>query len=305
MALPSPTQGVWHLGPVPIRGYALCILAGIGVAFWLTRRRWTARGGDPAAIETITWWAVPFGIVGGRLYHLITDPELYFVPGRNPWNALKIWDGGLGIWGAVALGGLGAWIGARRVGVSLAEFADAAAPGIVFAQAIGRWGNWFNNELYGRPTALPWRLRIYQWDASAGHAVHDAAGHAIVKGYYHPTFLYECLWDIGVGVLVLWAGSRFGLRGGRGFALYVAAYTVGRAGVEALRIDHANHILGLRLNDWTSIIVFAGATGYLLLHRPTRPTIGRSVNTPDDREDAHNSARLRPTAVKPRGRGQG
>jgi len=260
-------QGVWHLGPFPIRGYALCILAGIGVALWLTRRRWVARGGEPTAIETIAWWAIPFGILGGRLYHLITDPELYFVPGRDPWNAFKIWDGGLGIWGAVALGGVGAWIGARRAGVSVVAFADAAAPGLAFAQAIGRWGNWFNNELYGRPTSLPWRLRIYQWDASAGHAVRNGAGHAIVKGYYHPTFLYECVWDIGVGCLVIWAGRRFDLSRGRTFALYVAAYTVGRAGVEALRIDHANHILGLRLNDWVSLLVFAGAITYLLVRR--------------------------------------
>lgn len=266
-AIPSPTQGVWHLGPFPIRGYALCILAGIGVALLLTRRRWVARGGEPATIERIAWWAIPFGILGGRLYHLITDPELYFVPGRDPWNAFKIWDGGLGIWGAVALGGVGAWIGARRAGVSVVAFADAAAPGLAFAQAIGRWGNWFNNELYGRPTSLPWRLRIYQWDSSAGHAVRDAAGHAIVKGYYHPTFLYECLWDIGVGCLVIWAGRRFDLSRGRSFALYVAAYTVGRAGVEALRIDHANHILGLRLNDWMSLIVFAGAITYLIVRR--------------------------------------
>lgn len=263
--IPSPPQGVWHLGPLPIRAYALCILAGIAVALWLTKRRWVARGGDPAAIETIAWWAVPFGILGGRLYHLITDPELYFLPGKNPWNAVKIWDGGLGIWGAVALGALGAWIGARRAGVSLTQFADTAAPGIAFAQAIGRWGNWFNQELYGAPSTLPWALRI------------DPAHRPVATPHvatYQPTFLYESLWDIGVAFLVIWAGRRLTLDRGRTFALYVATYTLGRAWVEALRVDHANHILGLRLNDWTSVLAFLAAASYLLLRR-TRAHVGR------------------------------
>lgn len=272
--LPSPPQGVWHLGPLPIRAYALCILAGIAVAFWLTRRRWVARGGDPAAVETITSWAVPFGIIGGRLYHLLTDPELYFVPGRNPWNAIKIWDGGLGIWGAIALGGVGAWIGARRAGVSLVQFVDCAAPGLAFAQAIGRWGNWFNQELYGGPSTLPWALRI-----DPAHRPADTPHIAT----YQPTFLYESLWDIGVGTLVIVAGRRFDLGRGRAFALYVAAYTLGRAWVEALRVDHANHILGLRLNDWTSLIVFLTATGYLIVRRakraPSSPTLLPSEST--------------------------
>jgi prolipoprotein diacylglyceryl transferase len=204
----------------------------------------------------IVLWAVPFGIVGGRLYHLITDPELYFAPGRQPIRALYIWDGGLGIWGAVALGAVGAWIGCRKRGVRLADFADAAAPGLVLAQAIGRWGNYFNQELYGRPTTLPWALQI-----DPAHRPADTPN----IGLYHPTFLYESLWDIGVAVLLVWAGRRFGLRNGRLFALYVAAYTVGRAWVEALRVDHANHFLGLRLNDWTSLVVFLGAIAFLVL----------------------------------------
>jgi prolipoprotein diacylglyceryl transferase len=270
-SIPSPPQGVWHLGPLPIRAYALCILAGIAVAFWLTRRRWVARGGDPAAVETITAWAVPFGILGGRLYHLLTDPELYFVPGRNPWNAIKIWDGGLGIWGAIALGALGAWIGARRAGASLVQFIDCAAPGLAFAQAIGRWGNWFNQELYGGPSTLPWALRI-----DPAHRPADTPHIAT----YQPTFLYESLWDIGVGILVIAAGRRFDLSRGRAFALYVAAYTLGRAWVEALRVDHANHILGLRLNDWTSLIIFLTATGYLITHRPTRTPIAHFDRDP-------------------------
>ena len=256
--IPSPSQGVWYLGPVPIRAYALCILLGIVIATLWTQRRWAARGRDPEQVLDIVFWAVPFGIVGGRLYHVITDPELYFAAGRQPIRALYIWDGGLGIWGAVALGAVGAWIGCRKHGVRLADFADAVAPGLVLAQAIGRWGNYFNQELFGGPTTLPWGLLI-----DPAHRPLDTPDIAT----YHPTFLYESLWDVGVALLLVWAGRRFQLRSGRLFALYVAAYTVGRAWVEALRVDHANHFLGLRLNDWTSLVVFIGAVAFLLLHR--------------------------------------
>ena len=256
--LPSPPQGVWHLGPFPIRAYALCILAGIAAATWWTQRRWVARGGSPEDVLDVVFWAVPFGILGGRLYHVITDPELYFAPGKHPIQALYIWDGGLGIWGAVALGAVGAWIGCRRVGIRLADFADAVAPGLVLAQAIGRWGNYFNQELYGGPSTLPWALAI--------DPAHRPASPPDI-GLYQPTFLYESLWDIGVALLLVWAGRRFALRDGRLFALYVAAYTVGRAWIEALRIDPANHFLGVRLNDWTSLVVLASAVGFLLLRR--------------------------------------
>jgi len=253
-ALPSPSTGVLHLGPVPLRAYAFCIILGVFVAVWLGTRRWVARGGKRETIADIAAWAVPFGIVGGRLYHVITSPDAYFGPGGEPIKALYIWEGGLGIWGAIALGSLGAWIGCRRRGVSLPAFADAVAPGVALAQAIGRWGNWFNQELFGRPTSLPWGLEIPPDKRPAGLA--DVAT-------YHPTFLYESLWDVGVAVLVIWAGSRFALGHGRTFALYVAAYTVGRFWIEYLRIDEAHHFLGLRLNDWTSIMVFAGAVTYL------------------------------------------
>ncbi|MBN9109758.1 MAG: prolipoprotein diacylglyceryl transferase [Pseudonocardia sp.] len=256
--IPSPPQGVWHLGPLPIRAYALCILLGIAVAVWWTRRRWVARGGAADDVLDVAIWAVPFGIVGGRLYHVISDPELYFAPGREPIRALYIWDGGLGIWGAVALGALGAWIGCRRRGIRLADFADAMAPPLVLAQAIGRWGNYFNQELFGGPTTLPWGLEI-----DPAHRPPDTPDIAM----YQPTFLYESLWDVGVALLLVWAERRFGLRRGRLFALYVAAYTAGRAWVEALRVDHANHVLGLRLNDWTSLVVFLGALVFLIRRR--------------------------------------
>ena len=203
--IPSPSRGVWHAGVIPIRAYALCILAGIVVAVLLTQKRWVARGGHADVVLDITVWAVPFGIVGGRLYHVITDPELYFGAGRDPVKAFYIWDGGLGIWGAVALGAVGAWIGCRQRGVSLTLFADALAPGLILAQAIGRWGNYFNQELFGSPTTLPWALHI-----DAAHRPADTP--TIV--YYHPTFLYESLWCAAACLLLLWADQRFDLRGG-------------------------------------------------------------------------------------------
>jgi len=260
--IPSPPASEIYLGPIPLRGYAFCIIIGVFLAVWLGGRRWVARGGQVGTVADIAVWAVPFGLVGGRLYHVITDYQLYFGEGRNWVDAFKIWEGGLGIWGAVALGAVGAWIGCRRRGIPLPAWADAVAPGVAFAQAIGRWGNWFNQELYGRATDLPWAVKI-----DPQHRPIDSPGIAT----YQPTFLYECLWDIGVGVLVLWADKRFRLGHGRVLALYVAAYTAGRFWVEWLRIDDAHHILGLRLNDWTSIVVFTAAVAFFLVSGKLRP----------------------------------
>jgi prolipoprotein diacylglyceryl transferase len=266
-AIPSPTRGVWDLGPFPLRGYALCIIAGIVLACWLGERRWVARGGAKGDVLDIAVWMVPFGIVGGRIYHVLTTPEPYFGKDGDPVRAFAIWEGGLGIWGAIALGAVGAWIGCRRRGIKLPAFADAIAPGIVLAQAVGRLGNWFNNELYGRATDLPWALTIHHWDSSAGRAVTGADGRAEVLGTFHPTFLYELLWDVGVALLVIWADRRFKLSHGRAFALYVLAYCVGRGWIEALRIDTAEHFLGLRLNVFTSVIVGLLALAYLIAQR--------------------------------------
>lgn len=263
LSLPSPAQGVWHLGPLPLRAYALCIIAGIVVAVWLAERRLVSRGGRPGAVSDIALWAVPFGIVGGRLYHVITDPELYFAAGKNPWDAFAVWHGGLGIWGAILLGGLGAWIGARRSNIQFPELAWALAPAIPLAQAIGRWGNWFNQELFGKPTDLPWALRIAPQHRPNGHENLTT---------FHPTFLYESLWDFGLAGLIIWAGCRFRLSGPRLFALYVMGYTLGRGWIEYLRIDTVNHVLGLRLNVWTSIIVFTAAAAYFVLTRQRNET---------------------------------
>jgi prolipoprotein diacylglyceryl transferase len=258
-SIPSPEQSVWFIGPFPIRAYAMCILAGIIVAVWITQRRLNDRGGKPGQALDVAVWAVPFGIVGGRIYHVMTDPELYFVVGKNPWNALKIWEGGLGIWGAVALGIVGAWIGCRRHGVRLLDYADAAAPGIVLAQAIGRWGNYFNNELHGGRTDLPWGLQIHCWDQSAGVAVTCPGSTTNIEGVFQPTFLYESLWCMLVALALVLVDRRFSLARGQIFALYGMLYTIGRLLIEMLRDDHANLILGLRLNIWTSLIVFAGS----------------------------------------------
>ena len=284
-SIPSPTQGVWYAGPLPVRAYALFILLGILIAVQLGERRWMQRGGRPGVVLDIAAWAVPFGIVGGRLYHVITSWQPYFGSGGDPIKALYIWEGGLGIWGAVALGGLGAWIGARRAGVLLPPMADALAPGIVLAQAIGRWGNWFNNELYGSRTDLPWGLRIYKWDQDAGHAVRGADGQPIVLGVFHPTFLYESLWDVGVAVALLWADRRWRLGHGRVFALYVLLYTLGRGWIEALRIDDANKVLGLRVNLWTSLVVGLTALSLLVWSARRRPGRERVVVRTDAAAD--------------------
>ena len=286
--IPSPSQGVWHVGPFPIRGYALCIIAGVVVAIWMGERRWPQRGGRRGQVSDIAIWAVPFGLVGGRLYHVITDPAQYFGHGGNPVAALYVWQGGLGIWGAIALGGVGAWIGARRYGIKLPPLADALAPGIVIAQAIGRWGNWFNQELFGKPTTLPWGLKIPDVTKRPPGYTQFAT--------FHPTFLYECIWDLGTAGLVIWADRRFRLGHGRAFALYVMAYTAGRGWIETLRIDsvEANNVFGLRLNVWTSIVLFLGATAYFVVMGRLRPGREESVwREGHEPEETEKSAEVR------------
>jgi prolipoprotein diacylglyceryl transferase len=256
LEIPSPATGVWNLGPLPIRAYAMCILAGIVVAIWITQKRLADRGGKPGQVLDISAWAVPFGIVGGRIYHLVTSPQAYFGEGGNPWNAVKVWEGGLGIWGAIALGALGAYIGCRRQGVRFLDFVDSAAPGILVAQAIGRFGNYFNNEIHGAPTDLPWGLKVYEWDQAAGHAVLGPDGNPVVLGVFHPTFLYEAIFCVLLAWLLVALDRRHDFRRGQIFALYVAGYPVGRGVIEFMRTDDANHILGLRVNSWVSILVF-------------------------------------------------
>ncbi|MFC4617075.1 prolipoprotein diacylglyceryl transferase [Cellulomonas algicola] len=286
-SIPSPSQGVWHLGPFPVRAYAIAILLGIVAALWLTRRRWAERGGDPDTVLEISFWAVPFGIVGGRIYHVITSPQAYFGEGGDPVRALFIWEGGLGIWGAVAFGAVGAWIGCRRQGVRLAPFADALAPGLLVAQAIGRLGNWFNQELFGGPTTLPWGLQIDDAHLPAGFESGTL---------FHPTFLYEILWNLAGAAVLVWADRRFKLGHGRVFWLYVVIYTTGRLWIELVRIDPANTILGLRVNVWTSIIVGLGAlVAFVVVGRrhPGRDTtlLLAPPTVQDDEESTSDAAR--------------
>ena len=263
-SIPSPDWSGFDIplpwGSLRIHAYALCILLGIVVGLWLTSIRWARRGAPEGSVWDIVIWAIPFGIIGGRLYHVVSSPDAYFGPGFNGTGDLsripRIWEGGLGIWGAVVLGVVGAWIGCRRAGVKLPAFLDAAAPGLLLAQAIGRWGNYFNQELFGGPTTLPWGLQIDPDNANfpAGMPADTL---------FHPTFLYESLWNIA-GVLILLAlDRRFHFRRGRLFWLYAMYYTLGRVWIEAMRIDDAEQIslfgVTARLNVWTSILVFVVA----------------------------------------------
>ncbi|NMO89605.1 prolipoprotein diacylglyceryl transferase [Actinomycetospora sp. TBRC 11914] len=279
--IPSPPQGVWHVGPVPLRAYALCIIVGILVAVWLTDRRFVARGGAPGFVVDVAVWAVPFGLIGGRLYHLATDWRTYFGPGGDPVAALYVWNGGLGIWGAIALGAVGAWIACRRRGVPLTAFADAAAPGIVLAQGIGRLGNWFNQELYGAPTTLPWGLEIYRRVDPVTGAPDNLGGVALDRTpveIVQPTFLYELVWDVLVAILVVVLDRRLTLSRGRAFALYVAGYTAGRFVIELLRTDPATRVFGdVRINVVVAGVVFVVALVYLLVVRGPREDLSASM----------------------------
>ncbi|GAB3940866.1 prolipoprotein diacylglyceryl transferase [Corynebacterium tapiri] len=271
--IPSPPQGVWHLGPLPIRAYALCIITGILVALWLTLRRYKERGGNPDDVWDAAIVAVPAGIVGGRLYHVITDAPKYFGEGKNPWQAFNITAGGLGIWGAIALGSIAVWLLFKYKQVPLAPFADAVAPGVVLAQGIGRLGNWFNQEIYGRPTDVPWALEIYYRVDEQGNFA-PLTGHSTgeIISVVHPTFLYELLWNVLVCLFLLWADRRFRLGNGSVFVLYVAGYTLGRFWVELMRDDAATMILGQRVNTWVSLIVFLSAVVVFIVMKKRRET---------------------------------
>jgi len=265
-AFPSPPQGVWHLGPLPVRAYALCIILGIVVACWWGERRWQERGGREGMVLDVALWAVPFGLVGARVYHVCTDWWRYFGDGGNPADALRIWDGGLGIWGGVAGGALGAYLGLRHHGVrAMGAFADSIAPGVILAQGIGRLGNYFNQELYGRPTDVPWALEIYErHDPVYGYGQTLGSSTGRVLETVHPTFLYELLWNVLVCVVLVVLDRRLRLGHGRVFALYVALYCFGRFWVELLRSDTATHVFGLRINTIVSVVVLLGAVVYLL-----------------------------------------
>lgn len=260
LLIPSPSQSTISAGPLTIHFYALCILIGIAVAIWLGRVRYAKVGGNADDVSEVAIWAVPFGIIGGRIYHVITSPEKYFGAGANPIDALRIWQGGLGIWGAISFGAFGAYLYFRthKTSLTYAQLLDCLAPGVVLAQAIGRVGNYFNQELFGRPTSLPWGLEIDAPNRPTGYETLET---------FHPTFLYELIWCLLVAYLLIkLPGSikKLVTRKGDIFALYVLAYTLGRLWIETLRIDESNLILGLRLNVWVSLIVIVASSAYLM-----------------------------------------
>src|SRR5215218_10940211 len=271
MSTPSPSTNIWYIGAFPLRAYALCIIAGIIVAMIIATRRWQALGGTADSMELMVVVGVPFGIVGSRLYQLITDYELYFGPGRQPLDALKIWQGGLGIWGAIAFGLLGGYLVARRRRIAFPAVLDAIAPALLVAQAIGRLGNYFNQELFGRPTTLPWALEIAPQYRPEGYAQFMT---------FHPTFLYEMVWNLAAAVLLVWLDRRFRLGHGKVFALYVMLYTAGRFWIETLRIDTVAEIGGFRLNNYTALIGFVVALLWLIWlirNRPGREEIVEGI----------------------------
>ena len=265
--IPGPSSGVWYIGPIPVRAYALCILTGVFVAVWWSDRRYRARGGRPEVVLDVAIVAVPAGIVGARLYHVLSSPDDYFGPNGDLSRIPQTWLGGLGIWGGIAGGALAGVLLLRHRGLRIAPLADAVAPALLVAQAIGRLGNWFNQELYGAPTTLPWGLQIDD--------AHLPAGSAYPPGtLFHPTFLYEALWNLVGAALLVWIGRRMrarsGVTGGRLLWAYLMIYTAGRVWIEMLRIDEAETVLGLRLNVWTSIVIFlVGAIGLALVSRRT------------------------------------
>lgn len=284
--IPSPPQGVWQLGPIPLRGYALSILAGIVIAVLWAKRRYADRGGDPEIVLDVAIFAIPAGIIGGRIYHVLTDWPKYFGEGGNPAQAFNITAGGLGIWGAVALGTLAGLAVLKYRKVPVAPMLDAVAPTIILAQGIGRLGNWFNQELHGGPTTLPWGLEIYERVDEAGNlAPVSGVSTGEVLAVVHPTFLYELLWNVAMCVLLVWLDRRFRLGGGMVFALYVAGYTLGRFFIELIRTDAATEVFGgLRINTVTSAVVFLVACAFVFMLRHKRREAPEEVRGAEGRD---------------------
>lgn len=247
VGIPSPEVSFIDIGIFRVHFYALFILTGIALATWIADRKLTSRGAPKGSMLDIALWAVPFGIVGGRIFHVITHPNDYFFEGADLLATVRIWEGGLAIYGAVSLGAVGVFIATRQLGLRFWSVADAVAPGLLIAQGIGRLGNYFNQELFGLPTTLPWGLQI----PSSNPAYPVGLPEGLL---FHPTFAYEMIWNLSGAAVLMLLASRLNLQWGKVFAVYLMIYSTGRIWVEAIRIDPSEIILGLRLNIWSALI---------------------------------------------------
>ena len=269
-SIPSPSISYFDVGPLRIHFYALFILVGIAAAILIGNKRLASRGGENWVVLDIALWTVPFGLVGARLFHVFTHVSDYFGPGKSTMEIFAIWNGGLAIYGGLILGAFGAYVGCRQAGINLLAFADAIAPGVLLAQAIGRWGNYFNQELFGKPTDLPWALEIERPNPAIPAGLPDSS-------VFHPTFAYEFLWSLVGFALLLILDKRFDLRWGRLFALYLSYYSIGRFWIEGIRIDPSEIFLGLRTNQWSAILTLAIGVGIFVYSRRTHTGVETSV----------------------------
>jgi len=272
-SIPSPSISYFDIGPLRIHIYALCIITGIIVAVLWTNARLTKRGAEPWVVIDIALLAVPLAIITARIYHVITHWDFYFGEGANPVSALFIWEGGIAIYGALIGGGIGAWLGCRWTGIRFTAFADALAPGLLIAQALGRFGNWFNQELFGLPTDVPWGLEISSTNPAFPPGLADGT-------LFHPTFLYEVIWNLLGAAVLLWAGRRFTLQWGRLFGLYLIWYSSGRIVWEPIRIDQSEIYLGLRTNVWAAIIGVVLGLVVLIVQKRRHPGLEPSPYVP-------------------------
>ncbi|MEV8134709.1 MULTISPECIES: prolipoprotein diacylglyceryl transferase [Microbacterium] len=263
--IPSPDVTGFAVGPFTIRFYAVFIIAGIVIAVWLTSHRLRQRGAPAGVVVDVALWAVPAGIVGGRLYHVLTHPADYFYEGADLWRVLYVWEGGLAIFGAILAGSVAAWLACRRAGIRFLSFADALAPGLLIAQAIGRWGNYVNQELFGAPTTLPWGLQI------------DPANHAFPPGLppdtlFHPLFLYEMLWNLAGAAAILLIERRVPLRWGKALGAYLIVYGTGRAWLEALRLDPTGLLLwGVKVNLLMAALIAVAGVALIVVQSRRHP----------------------------------
>ncbi|BDQ00277.1 prolipoprotein diacylglyceryl transferase [Aquiluna sp. KACHI24] len=287
LSIPSPEISFIDLGPVRIHFYALFILTGIALATYMADRTLTKRGAERGVFLDIALWAVPAGIIGGRFFHVITHPRDYLYEGADLLAVFRIWEGGLAIFGAITVGAIGAWWGARQVGLRFTAVADAVAPWVLVAQGIGRLGNYFNQELYGIPTTLPWGLEIPSTNPAYPNGLPDGLT-------FHPTFLYEMIWNFAGAAAILYLASKLKLQWGKVFALYLIVYSFGRIWIESIRIDPSEVILGLRTNIWSALIGVAIGIIILLVQSRRHPGLEPSVYA-EGREPAQQTTEAQTT----------